>query len=172
MQSGIGFDIHRLVAGRPLVLGGVTIPFRKGLKGHSDADCLVHAVCDAILGAIGDSDMGEHFPDTDPRFKNISSLNLLKQVRKRAKALGFSLVHLDTLVIAQEPKLSPFKPAIRRRLAKTLSLAEKRVNVKAKTTEGLWLTGRSQGIASYAIATVARTRSPKGARIQRKRQAT
>ena len=159
MQSGIGFDVHRLVAGRPLVLGGVAIPFRKGLKGHSDADVLVHAICDAILGAVGDGDMGEHFPDTDPKFKNISSLKLLKQVLKRANAKGFSLIHLDTLVIAQEPKLTPFKSAIRRRLSGALSLAQEGVNVKAKTTEGLWLTGRSQGIASYAIATVERRRA-------------
>ena len=158
MQTGIGFDVHRLVAGRPLVLGGVAIPFRKGLKGHSDADVLVHAVCDAILGAVGDGDMGEHFPDTDPKFKNISSLKLLKQVLKRANAKGFSLIHLDTLVIAQEPKLTPFKSAIRRRLSEALSLTQKRVNVKAKTTEGFWLTGRSQGIASYAIATVRKHR--------------
>lgn len=158
MRSGIGFDVHRLVSGRPLVLGGVKIPFRKGLKGHSDADVLVHAICDAILGAIGDDDMGEHFPDSDPKFKNISSLKLLKQVLRRTKALGFSLVHVDTLIITQEPKLSPFKSAIRKRLAETLSLTQERVNVKAKTTEGIWLTGRSQGIASYAIATVRKYR--------------
>ena len=161
MRSGIGFDVHRLVSGRPLVLGGVKIPFRKGLKGHSDADVLVHAICDAILGAIGDDDMGEHFPDSDPKFKNISSLKLLKQVLRRTKALGFSLVHVDTLIITQEPKLSPFKSAIRKRLAETLSLTQERVNVKAKTTEGIWLTGRSQGIASYAIATVKKQRRTK-----------
>ena len=142
-----------------MVLGGVRIPFRKGLKGHSDADVLIHAVCDAILGAVGDGDIGEHFPDTDPKFKNISSLKLLKQVLERARAKGFSLIHLDTLVIAQEPKLTPFKSAIRRRLSETLSLKQERVNVKAKTTEGLWLVGRSRGIASYAIATVERRRA-------------
>ena len=158
MQSGIGFDVHRLVAGRPLVLGGLRIPFRKGLKGHSDADVLVHAICDALLGAIGEGDMGEHFPDTDPKFKNISSLTLLQQVLKRVVAKGFSIVHLDAIVIAQEPKLSSFKSAIRRRLAEALSLSRNCVNVKAKTTEGLGLFGRSQGIASYAIATVKKRR--------------
>ena len=158
MQSGIGFDVHRLVAGRPLVLGGLRIPFRKGLKGHSDADVLVHAICDALLGAIGEGDMGEHFPDTDPKFKNISSLTLLQQVLKRVVAKGFSIVHLDAIVIAQEPKLSSFKSAIRRRLAEALSLSRDCVNVKAKTTEGLGLFGRSQGIASYAIATVKKRR--------------
>ena len=156
MQSGIGFDVHRLVAGRPLVLGGLRIPFRKGLKGHSDADVLVHAICDALLGAIGEGDMGEHFPDTDPKFKNISSLTLLQQVLKRVVAKGFSIVHLDAIVIAQEPKLSSFKSAIRRRLAEALSLSRDCVNVKAKTTEGLGLFG--QGIASYAIATVKKRR--------------
>ena len=155
-QTGIGFDLHRLVTGRPLILGGVRIPFRKGLKGHSDADVLVHAICDALLGAIGDNDMGEHFPDTDPKFKNISSLRLLKEVLDRVTRKGFSLVHLDTIVIAQKPKLSPFKESIRSRLAEALSVAENQVNVKAKTTEGLGLFGRSEGIASYAIATVER----------------
>ena len=154
MQTGIGFDVHRLVTGRPLILGGVRIPFRKGLKGHSDADVLVHAICDALLGAIGDEDMGEHFPDTDPKFKNISSLKLLKEVLDRVSRKGFSLVHLDTIVIAQEPKLVPFKGSIRRRLAGALSVAEGQVNVKAKTTEGLGLFGGAEGIASYAIATV------------------
>ena len=153
-QSGIGFDVHRLVRGRPLILGGVKIASPKGLKGHSDADVLVHAICDALLGAIGDDDMGEHFPDTDLKFKNISSLKLLKEVLDRVRRKGFSLVHLDTIVIAQKPKLIPFKDAIRRRLAEALSVAEKQINVKAKTTEGLGLFGRSEGIASYAIATV------------------
>ena len=113
MQTGIGFDVHRLVARRPLILGGVKIPFRKGLLGHSDADVLVHAVCDALLGAIGANDMGDHFPDTSPQFKNISSLELLRRVLKRVKAKGFSLIHLDTIVIAQQPNLSPFKARIR-----------------------------------------------------------
>ena len=153
-QSGIGFDVHRLVGGRPLILGGVKIASPKGLKGHSDADVLVHAICDALLGAIGDEDMGEHFPDTDPKFKNISSLKLLKEVLDRVSRKGFSLIHLDTIVIAQKPKLIPFKESIRRRLAEALSVAENQVNVKAKTTEGLGLFGRSEGIASYAIATV------------------
>lgn len=156
MQSGIGFDVHRLVRGRPLILGGVQVAFPKGLKGHSDADVLVHAICDALLGAIGDQDLGEHFPDTDPQFKEISSLKLLKQVLGQVRKKGFRLVHVDTIVIAQKPKLLPFRGSIRRRLAGALSLTEDHVNVKAKTTEGLGLFGRSEGIASYAIVTVKR----------------
>jgi len=158
MQTGIGFDVHRLVAGRPLILGGIKIPFRKGLRGHSDADVLVHAICDALLGAIGEKEMGEYFPDTDPRFKNASSLDFLKEVLRRMSRRGYRLVHLDTIVIAQEPKLLPFKERIRTRLAQSLSVARDQISVKAKTAEGLGLIGRSQGIASYAIATVKRSK--------------
>jgi len=155
-QSGIGFDVHRLVSGRPLILGGVEIAYPRGLQGHSDADVLVHAVCDALLGAVGEGDMGDFFPDTDPKFKGISSLELLKRVLRKVAKRGFRPIHLDTVVIAEAPKLRPFKGAIRRRLARALSVAESQVNVKAKTTEGLGLFGRSQGIASYAVVTVQR----------------
>ncbi|MFH1857543.1 MAG: 2-C-methyl-D-erythritol 2,4-cyclodiphosphate synthase [Candidatus Omnitrophota bacterium] len=157
MRMGIGFDLHAFEQGRRLVLGGVEIPSAKGLKGHSDADVLTHAVCDALLGACGEGDIGEHFPDTDNSFKNISSLELLKRVLARLTRKGFRIENVDTIVIMEEPKLSPFKGAIRKKLAQTLRLPEAQVNIKAKTAEGLGSLGRGEGIASYAVAALSRT---------------
>ncbi len=154
MRLGIGFDVHEMTENRPLVLGGIEIPFEKGLEGHSDADVLSHAICDALLGACGEGDMGEHFPDSDVAYKDISSLELLKRVLRRMTEKGFEIVNIDTVVIAEEPKLAPFKGAIRKKLAETLQLTEAQVNVKAKSTEGLGFLGRSEGIASYAIVSV------------------
>ncbi|MFA6378286.1 MAG: 2-C-methyl-D-erythritol 2,4-cyclodiphosphate synthase [Candidatus Omnitrophota bacterium] len=136
-RIGIGYDIHRLVEGRKLILGGLDIPFKKGLLGHSDADVLVHAICDALLGALGEGDIGEHFPDTDIRYQQISSLILLKDVKKLVDSHGYSIVNVDTTVIAEKPNLKPFKPKMRALLAEALGLHIEAVNIKAKTQEGL-----------------------------------
>lgn len=149
---GIGYDVHRLVEGRPLILGGVTIPYAQGLLGHSDADVLIHAICDAILGALGLGDIGRHFPDTDPAYKGISSLILLENVIARMQHQGYMIGNVDTIIIAQRPKLSPYIDAMRTTLAHTLQTTFDRVNVKATTTEGLGFAGRGEGIAAQAIA--------------------
>lgn len=147
LRIGFGTDIHRLVKGRKLVLGGVTIPHPKGLAGHSDADALIHAAIDAILGAVGLSDIGELFPDTDPAYKGADSAVLLKKVTALASRRRFRLVNLDSVISAEEPKLKPHKAAIRRSLAKLLGVAEDRVNIKAKTREGLDAVGTRRAIA-------------------------
>ena len=154
MRMGIGFDLHELVENRRLILGGVEIPYAKGLDGHSDADVLSHAIIDAILGACGEGDMGEHFPDSDIAYKDISSLELLRRVLERVQNKGFQIENVDTIIIAEDPKLSPFKESIRKKLAETLHLPVEQVNVKAKSAEGLGLLGRAEGIASYAIVSV------------------
>lgn len=151
-KIGVGYDIHRLGEGRKLFVGGVEIPYIKGLLGHSDADALLHAVCDALLGASGLGDIGEHFPDTDPKYAGISSAELLKEVVARVKAKGFSIGNVDTVVIAEEPKLLPYKSKIRRRIAEILGIAEDCVNIKAKTNEGLDEVGAKNALASYAVA--------------------
>ncbi|MBI3812141.1 MAG: 2-C-methyl-D-erythritol 2,4-cyclodiphosphate synthase [Nitrospirae bacterium] len=154
MRTGIGYDIHPLVEKRPLVIGGVEIPHSKGLAGHSDADVLSHAVADALLGAAGEGDLGRHFPDTDPQYKNISSLRLLEKVRDRLKAGGFIILNIDTVVIAQAPRLTPYMDRIRAQIAKTVGLPESVVNIKAKTAEGLDSIGRGESIAAQAICTL------------------
>ncbi|NLM37210.1 MAG: 2-C-methyl-D-erythritol 2,4-cyclodiphosphate synthase [Firmicutes bacterium] len=151
LRVGQGFDVHRLVAGRRLVLGGVEIPAPVGLAGHSDADVLIHAVMDALLGAAGAGDIGELFPDTDPAYSGIDSTLLLREVMARLAAAGLKPVNLDVTVIAQKPKLAPYRGAIRQRLAALMGLAENAVNVKATTTEGLGFTGREEGIAAQAV---------------------
>ncbi len=150
-RVGCGFDAHRLVAGRPLVLGGVTIPFDRGLEGHSDADVLVHALCDAILGAIGAGDIGRHFPDTDPRYKGISSLVLLERVAALARAGGWKIINADVTVILQRPKIAPHVPAMIERLGAVLG-PDVGLNVKGKTTEGMGFTGTGEGVAAMAVA--------------------
>jgi 2-C-methyl-D-erythritol 2,4-cyclodiphosphate synthase len=152
VRVGNGFDVHALVVGRPLILGGVTIAYDRGLEGHSDADVLLHAISDAILGAIGGRDIGTHFPDTDPTYKNADSRVLLRQVWNEATAAGFALGNIDATVVAQAPKLSPHIPAMMANIAADLAADATQVNVKAKTTEKLGFTGRGEGIA--AIATV------------------
>jgi 2-C-methyl-D-erythritol 2,4-cyclodiphosphate synthase len=147
----MGYDVHRLVLDRPLVLGGVTIPWQKGLLGHSDADVLTHAVIDALLGAAALSDIGAHFPDTDERFKNASSLLLLGKVAGLLSRLGYVLNNLDCTVVAQEPKLSPYREMIRENFSKVLEVPLGKISVKATTTEGLGFAGRQEGIAAYAI---------------------
>ena len=156
IRTGIGYDIHRLASGRPLIVGGVEIPFEKGLAGHSDADVLCHAVADAILGAAGLGDIGMHFPDTDPRYRGISSLLLLEQVRERVRAAGFNIIYLDTILIAEAPRFGPYVAQMRARLAKAVGLEEDAVHIKAKTAEGLGALGRKEGIAAQAVCTLAK----------------
>jgi 2-C-methyl-D-erythritol 2,4-cyclodiphosphate synthase len=153
-KIGIGYDIHRLVKGRKLFLGGVEIPYIKGLLGHSDGDALLHAICDALLGALGEGDIGEHFPDTDPQYHNVSSVELLKAVKDLIEEKNFMISNVDTVVVAQEPKLVPFKKQIRGKIAQILDIKEDSVNIKAKTNEGLGEIGREEGIAAYALATI------------------
>ena len=152
MRIGQGFDVHTLVKGRKLTVGGVTIPFEKGLAGHSDADVLIHAVCDALLGAAALGDIGRHFPDTDSRYKNADSRALLREVGKKIRHAGFTLVNLDATIIAEAPKMAPHIAAMVANLAADLGLPEGRVNVKAKTAERLGALGRGEGIAAEAIA--------------------
>jgi len=151
MRIGQGFDVHRLVEGRDLILGGVKIPWTKGLLGHSDADVLLHAIKDAILGAIGGGDIGKHFPDTDPRYSGISSLLLLEEVCRLMGAAGYRLGNLDATIIAQQPKMAPYIPQMRANIARVLQVDVGMVNIKATTTEGLGFTGRGEGTAAQAV---------------------
>ena len=151
MRIGHGFDVHRLVEGRPLVLGGVEIPYEYGLLGHSDADVLLHAVADAILGALGLGDIGRHFPDNDPAYQGISSMLLLGQVVGLAESHGFRVGNLDTTVIAQRPKLASHIARMTSNLASVCNVPESSVNVKATTTEELGYTGRGEGISAHAV---------------------
>jgi len=153
-RVGLGFDLHPLVVGRPLVLGGVTVPSERGLGGHSDADVLSHAVAEALLGALALGDLGRHFPDTDPRWRGVSSLLLLRQVLALVGARGGSLVNVDATVLAEAPRLAPRLPEMAARLAETLGLPVDRVSVKAKSPEGLGLLGRREGIAALAVVSV------------------
>jgi 2-C-methyl-D-erythritol 2,4-cyclodiphosphate synthase len=148
MRTGIGYDIHRLVDGRKLILGGVSIPFHKGLFGHSDADVLIHAVCDALLGAAGLGDIGLHFPDSDDRFKDISSMILLEKTFKMISEKGFVIHNIDTVIFAQEPKLSPYRKKMAENIAGKIAIEPDRVNIKATTTEGLGIIGKGDGIAA------------------------
>ncbi len=155
MRIGQGFDVHALVAGRKLIVGGVDIPHDKGLAGHSDADVLIHAICDALLGAAGLGDIGTHFPDTDARYKGIDSRKLLREVARLLREKDFRVVNLDSTIIAQTPKMAPHIPAMRANLAADLGVAEGAVNIKAKTTEKLGFVGRGEGIAAEAVALLA-----------------
>lgn len=154
MRIGIGYDIHRLVDGRKLVLGGVTIPFEKGLLGHSDADVLIHAVCDALLGAAGLGDIGLHFPDTDPKLKDISSMIILSKTYNFLKDKGFSVINLDSTIMAEEPKITPFKATIQKNIARAIEIEPECVNVKATTLETIGMMGRGEGIAALCIALI------------------
>ena len=151
MRIGHGFDVHRLVENRKLILGGVLIEYEKGLLGHSDADVLVHALMDAILGAAGLGDIGKHFPDNDDSFKDISSLKLLKKVKDIITEKGYKLSNADVTVIAQRPKLLPFIPEMKSNIAKILEINEDRLNIKATTTEKLGFEGRGEGISAHAV---------------------
>lgn len=151
LRIGHGYDVHPLVAGRALVLGGVRIPHPKGLAGHSDADALIHAVCDACLGAAGLGDIGRHFPDSDPRYKDIDSRVLLRRVRETLAARGMQVANVDATIVAQAPRLAPYLDRMAENLASDLAVARSRVNVKATTTERLGFAGREEGIAAYAV---------------------
>ncbi len=154
MRIGIGYDVHRLVRNRKLIIGGVLVPHSKGLLGHSDADVLCHAVIDAILGAAGMFDIGRHFPDTDPAFKDADSIGLLSDTYRMVKKAGFAIHNLDSVVIAEVPKLSPFIPTMVRTIAGALETTADRINIKATTTEGLGFEGRKKGIAAWAAVTL------------------
>ena len=157
MRVGIGYDIHRLVKGRKLIIGGVEIPFEKGLLGHSDADVLVHSICDALLGAMGLGDIGQHFPDTDEKYKGISSMKLLKEVMEKIKKEKFKIVNIDANIIAEKPRLLPYIEEMKKNLKKILG-KDVSVNIKARTNEGLGEIGRGEAIASQAIVLL---KSPK-----------
>lgn len=150
MRTGFGYDVHRLVEGRKLILGGVVVPFEKGLLGHSDADVLLHAVIDALIGAAGLGDIGKHFPPTDNAFKDISSVDLLKRTKALIEAKGFTIGNIDSTIVCQAPKLLGFIPGMVKNIAASLGCDEGRVNVKAKTEEGLGFTGTGEGIKAYA----------------------
>jgi 2-C-methyl-D-erythritol 2,4-cyclodiphosphate synthase len=154
MRIGMGYDIHRLVPGRKLVLGGVTIPFEKGLLGHSDADVLVHAVCDALLGAAGLGDIGLHFPDTDPKYKDINSLRLLSQTADLVRRNGYQLRNVDTTLLAEQPRLAPYRSRMQLNLAQTLQVEPGLVNIKATTAEGLGIIGKGDAIAAMSVVLV------------------
>ncbi len=154
MRVGIGYDVHPLVLGRNLVLGGINIPFDKGLSGHSDADVLTHAIINALLGAAGLKDIGNQFPPDDPRYKDISSLTLLDEVNELLKTKGLKIGNIDAIVVAQQPKLSSFIDDMRDCLSRTLGIALDKVMVKATTTDGLGFAGRGEGMAAYAVALV------------------
>ncbi len=156
IRIGHGFDAHRLVEGRPFVLGGITIPHPTGPLGHSDADVLAHALCDAILGACALGDLGKHFPDTDPAWKGADSMRLLEACIEMARDLGFEISNVDVTVVVQLPKLSPHLSAIRERLSSVLRIEIGDVSVKAKTSEGMGYTGDGTGIAAYAVAALVR----------------
>jgi 2-C-methyl-D-erythritol 2,4-cyclodiphosphate synthase len=152
MRVGIGYDVHRLVSGRKLILGGVDIPFEKGLLGHSDADVLVHAVCDALLGAAGLGDIGVHFPDTDPEYKDISSIKILAQTYELISRKNFKVMNLDSTIFADAPKLFPYREAMKKNIARTIEIEPRCVNVKATTLEGLGMIGKGEGIGAMCVA--------------------
>ena len=154
MQIGIGYDVHRLVTGRKLILGGIEIPFKKGLLGHSDADVLVHAVCDALLGSVGLGDIGRHFPDTDPQYKDISSLTLLAQTNAMVRKKGFVICNIDTIVFAESPKIGPYRESMQKNLARALEVNASCINIKATTTEGPGIIGQGEGIGAMSVVLV------------------
>jgi 2-C-methyl-D-erythritol 2,4-cyclodiphosphate synthase len=156
VSTGLGFDVHRLVADRPLVIGGVSIPHSHGLLGHSDADVLTHAIIDAILGAAALGDIGEHFPDTDERYRGADSIELLRATVVLVARSGFTIEHVDATVVIEAPKLLPYKEAMRANLAGALELGPSKVNIKATRGEGMGFVGRLEGVAALAVATVTR----------------
>jgi len=157
VRVGLGYDAHRLVAGRPLILGGVKIPYAQGLLGHSDADVLSHAIGDALLGAVGAGDLGSHFPDKDPAYKDISSLILLARIMEVVRDRGFAPVNVDATIVAEQPRLAPHIPAMQARLAPILGLTPADINIKATTTEHMGFAGRGEGMAAYAVVLVTKT---------------
>ncbi|MBO1005835.1 2-C-methyl-D-erythritol 2,4-cyclodiphosphate synthase [Pseudogracilibacillus auburnensis] len=156
-RIGQGFDVHQFAENRPLIIGGVTIPYEKGLIGHSDADVLLHTITDACLGAIGEGDIGRHFPDDDPEFKDADSAQLLKRVWAMVKQRGYTLVNIDCTIMAQKPKMAPYIESIQSRVAELLEAEIEQVNIKATTTERLGFVGREEGIASQAAILIQKT---------------
>ncbi len=154
MRIGTGYDVHRLVPGRKLVMGGVEIPYEKGLLGHSDADVLLHAICDALLGAAALGDIGRHFPDSSPKYKDVSSLELLREVGRLLSAGGYRVNNIDSTIVAEKPKMAPHITGMVANIAAALNTRESAVNVKATTTEGLGFAGKGEGIAAYAVCTL------------------
>lgn len=157
MRVGLGYDVHALVEGRPLVLGGVTVPHDKGLAGHSDADVLAHALMDAILGAMRAGDIGQHFPDTDPAYSGISSMELLARVGKLMRQRAFRLVDADCVLVLERPRIAPYRDEMRANLARAFGVDPERVGLKATTTEGLGIAGREEGVAAQAVVLLARS---------------
>ena len=155
-RVGIGHDVHRLILGRKLMLGGVEVPYTHGLDGHSDADVVLHAICDAILGAAGLGDIGEHFPNTDVKYKGISSVELLKQVNKKIHDAAWAIENVDVMILAEAPKLQEFKPKMKYHIAFELNIEQAQVNIKAGTNEGLGYIGAKEGIAAYAVVLLKR----------------
>ena len=156
MRIGHGYDVHPLVAGRDLILGGVKIPHSKGLQGHSDADVLIHAICDACLGAAGLGDIGHHFPDTDAQYKNIDSRKLLQRVKASIAERGWKVVNVDSTIVAQAPRVAAFLPRMIQNISADLGIADEQVNIKATTTEKLGFTGREEGIVAQAVVLLER----------------
>ncbi len=156
-RIGNGYDVHRLVEGRELILGGVTIPHSLGLLGHSDADALMHAVCDALLGAAGAGDIGTHFPSTDPQWKDVASRVFLEESGRICGDRGYEIANVDATIVAQKPKIAPFIAAMQQNIAESLKLDPDRINIKATTTEKLGYVGREEGIACYAVALLMKT---------------
>jgi len=156
MKIGFGYDIHKLVAGDGIILGGIKIPFNKKLYGHSDADVLTHAICDALLGAMGEQDIGVHFPDTNIAYKNISSMKLLLEIRKMLLKEGYSIVNLDTTIILEAPKLSEYKLKIKNNIAKHLDITPDDVNIKATTQEGIGWVGKGEAIVSFCVVLISK----------------
>jgi len=157
MRVGIGYDIHRFVDGRPLMLGGIEIPYIKGLEGHSDGDALLHAICDAVLGAAGLDDIGHQFPVNDSRYLNISSIELLRKVSAKINKKGFRVEYVDSVIILEEPKIAPFKDSMRREISAGLGISMDSVSIKATTQEGIGAIGRGEALAAYAVACLDRT---------------
>lgn len=151
MRIGLGYDVHKLVSDRKLILGGIEINYIKGLLGHSDADVLLHAIMDSILGAAALGDIGTHFPDTNDKYKGISSISLLKEVEKLMQSSGYKIGNIDATIIAQKPKMSPYIPEMRKNIAHTLNISLDKINIKATTEEGLGFTGSGEGISSQSI---------------------
>ena len=159
MRVGTGYDAHKLVEGRELILGGVNVPFERGLLGHSDADVLLHAICDALLGAAGEGDIGLHFPDSDSKFKGASSLKLLEEVNNLLKEKGYEVSNIDSTIVCQRPKLGPHIGEMNGNISKALRISAGQVNVKATTTEGMGFAGKEEGIASYAVVLIKKIES-------------
>ena len=154
IKIGFGYDVHALVDNRKLILGGVDIPHLKGLKGHSDADVLIHAIMDAVVGALGLGDIGRHFPDTDPAYKDISSLSMLETVAHLAEEEGYGLNNLDCTLVAQAPKIAPYLPEMKQHLSKALKATVNQINIKATTSEGLGFCGKREGMEAFAVVTL------------------